>query len=138
MHSYTMHMHSYTMHAYATCTHTPMRSYTMHCTPCTHTPCTIHHALIHHALIHHTSYTHTSFSGGHPFGGTGQNYPTKAVSNRSLLLSAGWKPFAPLVHADNGPAFASTFPADDGEEVFLAIVGFGAKSNASSGWVNGS
>eukprot|EP01045_Picozoa_sp_COSAG04_P045247 COSAG04_NODE_15760_length_521_cov_1.208531_2_plen_78_part_01 len=61
------------------------------------------------------------FVGGHRYGGSAQ---ASAPSSRELLRSALWKPYAPLVHARNGPAFASTFPSErtvDGspEEVFL-------------------
>lgn len=48
------------------------------------------------------------FAGGHTYGGDAQN---SMPSNRSLLTSAGWLPFAPLVQAGNGGAYASTFPS---------------------------
>jgi hypothetical protein len=47
-------------------------------------------------------------SGGHAYGGAAQD---SAPSNRSLLQSAGWTPFSPMIHASNGPAFAATFPS---------------------------
>ena len=73
------------------------------------------------------------FVGGHRYGGSAQ---ASAPSSRELLRSALWKPYAPLVQAQNGPAFASTFPSErtvDGspEEVFLAVAGFGSKTNSS-------
>ena len=51
------------------------------------------------------------------------------------MQSGGWEPYSPVVRAENGPTFASTFPSEaqqQPEEVFIAVVGFGSKSNASA------
>ena len=74
------------------------------------------------------------FAGGHRYGGSAQD---SARSNRTLLQSAGWLPFAPLVTAANGPAFASTFPSTDRDELFFTIVGFGNRSSrgSASAWM---
>jgi formylglycine-generating enzyme required for sulfatase activity len=51
------------------------------------------------------------------------------------LQSGDWEPYSPVVRAENGPTFASTFPSEaqqQPEEVFIAVVGFGSKSNASA------
>jgi formylglycine-generating enzyme required for sulfatase activity len=65
------------------------------------------------------------FAGGHKQG-RGQE---DATSTRSLLRSADWTPFAPIIHASNGPAFASTFVSSIGtpHEVFISVVSFGSR-----------
>ena len=71
------------------------------------------------------------FAGGHSHGGEGQ--ADDAPSNRSLLRSADWRPFQPLIHAVNGPAFASSFFSDANTgEVFICVVGYGAKVRTNS------
>ena len=72
------------------------------------------------------------FFGGHTHGGSGQD---SAASNRTLLSGAGWRPYSPVVAAANGPAYASTFPSDGGDEVLIAVVGYGGRSAASTGSV---
>ena len=63
------------------------------------------------------------FFGGHTEGGTAQPDP---VSNRSLLQSPGWAPFAPAMPgAGQDHTFASTFPAADrSDETLITIVTF--------------
>ena len=70
------------------------------------------------------------FFGGHTHGGSAQASP---ASDRTLLSSGGWRPYSPIITAANGPAFASTFPSNTDDEVFFAVVGYGARSNASTG-----
>ena len=66
------------------------------------------------------------FAGGHT-NHSGQSSPN---SNRTLLLSADWKPFFPAVEASNGPTYASSFPSED--EVFFTVVGFGSKTTSGT------
>ena len=60
------------------------------------------------------------FAGGHEHGGVAQEDP---ASNRSLLRSAQWEPFAPIVtcaNATQAQVYASTWPQH--QEVYMSFV----------------
>jgi hypothetical protein len=82
-----------------------------------------------------------------PFAVTRRYSPLLAVTRRYSPLLAVTRRYSPLIHARNGPAFASTFPGEGSgavetaaangvadatpDEVFIAVVGFGSRTNSS-------
>lgn len=77
------------------------------------------------------------FAGGHEHGGDAQEDP---LSNRSLLRSALWEPFAPIVTCENttqAQVYASTWPQHG--EVYISLVVVADRSAAlGPGTVNAS